>query len=210
MFKSYLIKIITILISVFVALYIRMWWSSTQEWQKGQEEEKAGHYLEALEHYQYAMRLYAPGLNSNQQAAQKLWILGEEKYQNKQDQEALQAFDRLRGGILATRSFYMPYAEMLNVCNERIAVLRARAQLLWDRNNDFEALKKEHLSLLNQIPGPSPLGSLIISFSFGLWVLFAILSILKDFDENLKLIRMRYLSLSLGFALIWTFSLYLF
>jgi hypothetical protein len=99
--------------------------------------------------------------------------------------EALSAWRAVRGGILATRSVYVPEAARLSTANQRIALLMAAEPPPgMDAGKSVEQLRQEHLALLTPIPGPNVFWSCVLLVGFALWVSAAFAFSVRALDAD--------------------------
>ncbi len=211
-FRSSYLFFLGMLIFLYFAFTLRMYLASQQAFEIAEQAIKDGQVREALDEYQYAMRAYAPFLSTPRLAAQRLKAYAETQQQVGNHHQTLQALDRLRGGILSTRSLYMPFEDLLEDCNEKIAVIRAKEAFEIQQANQqvhqsFEDQLTHHRNLLKIIPGPTPLGSIWVSLSWIGWILFSVIAIFRSFDRELNIVDWRYLGIALVFCLNWLVAL---
>jgi hypothetical protein len=88
----------------------------------------AGRTSEAVLHYFQALNWYAPW-GSAPKAADELWTLGLEQFKSGRRDEAFQTLTRLRGGLLAARSFGVPREDMLEGADVLLASILAERML---------------------------------------------------------------------------------
>lgn len=134
----------------------RVWHSARVELETGLASQGA----ERLDHLQWAMRWYLPGAQAPRDAADALADFATGAEQAGRIEDALGAWRRLRGGILATRHLWSPFGDRLPAVNQRIATLTADLQLTARtttvRGRDRATLIADHLALLRLDPAPSP------------------------------------------------------
>ncbi|MCB9546735.1 MAG: hypothetical protein H6706_12895 [Myxococcales bacterium] len=143
-----------------------------------------------IEHLQYALRWYAPLGSVSAEAADELEGLARLAEATGRSGEALAAWRRLRGGILAIRHLGDPLGDRLPAVNARIAALMATAQLdaggATVRGRDWVALNAEHAALLALDPTPAAGWRLAILLGFLGWVASAFAVTRRGFDAELK------------------------
>lgn len=149
----------------------RVWHSARVELEKGRAARTA---VERLDRFQWAMRWYLPGTSAPQDAADELtdWAIRAE--QRGAIENALGAWRRLRGGILATRHLWSPFGDRLDEVNRRIANLTADLQLASGsktiRGRDRATLVRDHYALLQKDATPAPGWSVAVFLGFLGWV----------------------------------------
>lgn len=149
----------------------RVWYSARTELSKARAARTA---VERLDRFQWAMRWYLPGTSAPQDAADEItdWAIRAE--QQGRPENALAAWRRLRGGILATRHLWSPFDARLPEANRRIATLTADLQLASGapsiRGRDRATLIQDHFALLQLDAAPRPGWSIAVFFGFLGWV----------------------------------------
>lgn len=191
----------------------RVWFSARDELAEGIAAEGAGQLDGALEHYQYAMRWYTPGASAPVEAADALERLATAAEARGDRVFALAALRRLRGGIRATRSFYVPFGDRQAAVDVRLARLSAEEQLAQGlgRGATRDELVAEHGRLLALDPTPQTGWALAATGGFALWIAAGFLFLFRGLDARLKLVQpaaRRWSAASaVGFSL-WVFGLW--
>jgi len=154
--------------------------------EKAENLEAQGQLHEAILQYEYTLQWYLPGLPHLETASASLLRLGAQAEQQGQQAQALEAYEALRGGLYATRSFYTPQVEKLREANERIAKLQVRVpEARWPDPALPEAEREQQaLQTLERPLGPVPIFSALASFGFIGWVISAAGFFLNAFNEE--------------------------
>jgi hypothetical protein len=140
---------------------------------------------EAIVHYRRAARWYAPGSPYHVRALQRLAELGRDAEHKGDSEGALMAYRSLRGAILATRSFYVPEPARLEAADRRIASLMSELPPPgMDAGKSREQLRREHLALLEVIPGPKIAWTFVLLFGFACWIGAAFAFSVRAIDEH--------------------------
>lgn len=125
----------------------------------------------AIVHYRRAARWYAPGSPYHRRALERLTRIGADAERAGDRERALSAYRSVRGAIMATRSLYVPESQLLAATNRRIAGLMAELPPPgMDAGKSREQLRREHLALLEQLPGPDPFWTCVLLFGFFGWI----------------------------------------
>jgi hypothetical protein len=128
----------------------------------------------AVVHYRRAARWYAPGSPYHVEALDRLARIGSEARARGDVELALRAQRAVRGAIMATRSFYVPEQARLRAADEQIAALMAEQPAPGvDAGKSKDQIRREHLALLRQDPGPSVLWTCVLLLGFAAWVFAA-------------------------------------
>lgn len=148
----------------------RVWHGARTELETAAKHQGA----ERLDRLQWAMRWYLPGASAPREAADALEALARASEADGKIEDALAAWRRLRGGILATRHLWSPFGDRLPRVNARIAELTADLQLgtgsVSIRGRDRATLIADHLALLQLDPTPALGWSLAVFLGFLGWV----------------------------------------
>lgn len=104
-------------------LGVRVVTGSRAELSRGESLEATGDLDAAILAYRRAARLYAPGNPYSAAALGRLAAIGARAEREGATELALAAYRSIRGGILATESFYVPHRATLARADERIAAL---------------------------------------------------------------------------------------
>lgn len=143
----------------------------------------------AVVHYRRAARFYAPLSAYHVEALDRLAEIGEEAERLGDVELALSAFRAVRSGILSARSVYIPERERLSVANRRIAdLMAAQPPPPMDAGKSRQALRAEHLALLEAVPGPHVGWTLVLLVGFFSWVTGAFMFTQRAIDPDDRLI----------------------
>ncbi|MDR1487856.1 MAG: hypothetical protein LBT62_07705 [Deltaproteobacteria bacterium] len=187
-------KQIMIVLSIAAAFFA--FWAGLMEYRASGELEKARAFREASNyeaadrHYFQALNWYAPW-GSSQTAAEELMELGREHLGQGRHTQAYQSFLRLRGGLMAARSFYLPRADLIEAANPFIALYLAEQKLGPQASRDeINAQAQLYLQLYAENP---PIGEgwhfLTIAGFLG-WVI-AGFRLIAIFFDNRRLLNVR-------------------
>ncbi|MDR1111561.1 MAG: hypothetical protein LBP92_12950 [Deltaproteobacteria bacterium] len=131
-------------------------------------------------HYFQALNWYAPW-GSSQRAADELMSLAKENMRHGFKQEAYQSLLRLRGGLLAARSFYVPRMDLIESANSLISLYLAEIRLGPGASHEaITARAQEYLQLysVEKLPRQSWYFFAVLGFFLwvvaGFWVIYAI------------------------------------
>ena len=168
-----------------------------------------GNHELAIEHYQHAVRMYAPASPFVRRALEgldKTAALAVERGDTTLERLALEA---VRAGLLGARSLYVPHAERLRAADARLATLYARIEdPAAAAGKSFEARRAWHADKLARRPGPRPLISLVAVGGLALWVGATVIFVRRGLDRSLRL-RPRW-ALGAGILFLLGFALFVF
>jgi hypothetical protein len=160
----------------------------------------------AIVHYRRAARWYAPGSPYHVRALERLTRVASRSEQAGDRERALLAYRSVRGAIMATRSLYVPEPQRLAATNERIAALMSELPPPgMDAGKSREQLRREHLALLTQLPGPDPFWTCVLLLGFFGWIAAALVFSARAIDAHDRWVRSEALRwgavIALGFGL---------
>ncbi len=171
-------------------LVTRAVWQGRSALARGDRAEAAGHHRAAIEAWARAARWYVPGAPHVGRAYQRLEALAAQAEERGDRDTALAAWRRVRGSILATRSFFTPFADHLEPANRHIAALMAAVEGDAADPGRSEAERAEwHYRLLTRDDAPSVLWSVVALLGFALWLGGGILFALRGLTGEDKLDR---------------------
>ncbi len=186
---------------------IRILVGSAMEWRRAEDKLSAGELRNATLHYGRTIRWYFPGNPYVRRAANKLLHLSQESWQQQDYRLALHVNRVLSGSLSATRSFYQPYAEMLQQGRENIAKLTPLVES--ERNIDPQQV----LAKLEEDRDPDLWWSFVSSLAFLAWIGLVVGFIYSGFSESGQFIGGRKASLcgfgALTSLILWLFGLWL-
>jgi hypothetical protein len=188
-----LLRAVAMVLALLAIVAARVVWSSHSEWNQAQSATSG----EKILHLSRAARLYAPGNPWSRRALDALADIGRAGGPNSSD--ALDAWRKLRGAVLATRSIYTPHPDLLDEANQHIAVLMAGAEPA--TRGTLEERRAWHAARLTQDDAPSVGWTLIALAGLAAWIGCALGFALRGLDEEDRLRKRPALLWAAGVAL---------
>jgi hypothetical protein len=112
------------LVGVLLAvLAVRVVTASRAELHRGEQLLARGDEDGAILAFRRSARLYAPGSPYGAESLERLFRIARDAEGRADLPQALAAYRAVRGAILASRSFYVPYGDLLQLADQRIARL---------------------------------------------------------------------------------------
>lgn len=145
---------------------------SQSEYQKGKDALYKKDSAQAIMHFNRAIHWYSPGNKAVKSAIEALWHIGIQAEEQGDETGALRAFRALRSSLSSARSFYTPYSDWIEKCDDRIASILARQESAGS-DNDRSALgdrKAKILKILKTTTEPNVLWSLILEIGLVGWI----------------------------------------
>ncbi len=169
--KKKIISIVMCILLMIGLIYLKVAFSSRQQFQQAEAAFNNKDYSLAVRHYERAILWYLPIGGSVQDAAKKLWHIAE-TLEPTDKKGALEAYRALRSGFYATRSFYTPGEDWIDRANVKIAHLMAEETLYSeeDRNKSLAQKTEEALAILNKPMKPDTFWSIALGIGFIGWV----------------------------------------
>lgn len=162
---------------------IKVYYRSMTEFNIGEEAFKKQEINEAITHFERSIHWYTPFNRYVAGSAERLWEIGENAEKQKDTKLALLAYRSLRSSFYAVRSFYTPYKEWINKCDEKISSLVAAQETPFEseKKKSFKQRKAESLKILKTDRAPHVGWSIFLEIGFVGWVACTIMFILKVF-----------------------------
>ncbi|MDR1085460.1 MAG: hypothetical protein LBP22_11560 [Deltaproteobacteria bacterium] len=144
----------------------------------------------AVRHYFQAMNWYAPW-GASQNAAEELAALGQKYNQTGNKDLAYSAFLRLRAGLMAARSFYLPRRELFNQANEFLAsYLTDRKLEVSGNQGNRDDLYSYYFKVYSAGVNFSEFFALIVAVSFLGWIA-SFIKIIGVFTSNKNILTVK-------------------
>lgn len=194
-------------IAVLSVMFGRALYSSHTLLEEARQARDSGRIEDAIWLYSKASRWYVPVVGADGRARAELLGLCRELEQKGRD-EALGCYRALRRAVLAIRWLIVPEKDVLDVANRAIARIVAKDPAARSVGLD----ERTHLSLLRRTNAPDPwLAALSVACFLG-WLASLLLLGTRGLTKEGRVLRspfVRYLSMGLGFWLMWLLFLYL-
>lgn len=121
-------KTIAVNITVTASIALVLFWGATlyrqhAQFNKGEKALAAGDPIGAIAGFESAIHMYTPGSGVVDEAAKKLWAIGQEAERRGDVQKALIAYRSLRSSFYAVRGLNSPGTEWISSCDIRIEQL---------------------------------------------------------------------------------------
>ncbi len=179
------LRVVAIIALLFSALAVRVVVSSRSELIEARRLRERGDIAGAIVHFRRAARWYAPASPYHVQALSELGKIARQAERRGDKPLALSAYRAIRAAIMSTRSFYTPERKRLKAANKRIADLMAsESPPPIDAGKSREALRKEHLALLEAHHGPNIFWTCVLLLGFVTWVGGAFVFSVRAIDET--------------------------
>ena len=145
--------------------------------------EQAGKLPDAVDEYRWALRWYTPWGPVHDDAAQALQDIGQR--QAAADPElAVQAYDSLRSGLIASRSLWQPRADLVALCNRTLPGLLVRVADRRGDKRDAKVLLARFTADYARPVGVSPWTSLAVALGFVLWLGGLVMVVARGVDDD--------------------------
>jgi len=179
------------LLMVFFKVYL----GSISEFKKAEELLQKADYEKAITHYERSIHWYTPWNRYVANSIERLWEIGNETEDNGNNELALRSYRSLRGSIYAVRSFYSPYSEWIERCDDKISSLVAKKEPYShaDKEKSFEERKASSLKNLKRGYAPNVFWTIVLEIGFLGWIGCAIGFILRVFTGEKGVVRRRAL-----------------
>jgi len=141
-----------IIVVMFIMVFVKVYIGSIKEFKRGEEAMESRDYNEAITHYERSIHWYTPLNSYVARSAKRLWEIGTLAEENGNNDLALIAYRSLRSSFYAVRSFYIPYKEWIDKCDDKISHLVAlkRPYSESDKKKSYNQKKEESLKILKR------------------------------------------------------------
>ena len=169
---------------------VRAVWEGRSALAEGDAALESGDPSEAIARWRRAARWYVPAAPHVASAYDRLEILARQAEEKSDTATALAAWRGVRSSILATRSFYTPFADRLDPANQRIAALMASAEdpALDPGKTADQAGQAWHYDLLSRDESPSIFWTFIALLGLAAWLGGGFLFALRGVTEKDQLV----------------------
>ncbi len=116
--NSFIIIIISILL-----LFASTWWRMNSQFNRGEEALRKGDFAGAVAGFESALHMYIPYHPTIENAAKKLWNIGESNERIGDVNRALIAYRSLRSSFYADHWLVTPGKSWINKCDKKITSL---------------------------------------------------------------------------------------
>jgi hypothetical protein len=206
--KRWVISFGLVIFLIFLSLFLKVYLSSRMEYYQAQNAFQQREYHKAISHYTRSILWYTPFSKYVSISVAKLWQIGNLAETQNNIDLALEAYESLRSSLYGVRSFYTPYQEWINKCNQKISSLVAAKgpTVQRDKDKSYAQRKTKYLHLLEKDAAPDIVWSLILETGLIGWVGATIGFIFLAFSREGALHNRKALfwgSLIIIFYLLW-------
>lgn len=117
------LKVLAIIIILIILIFVRVFIHQYKEFKKGEAAFSVKDYKEATTHYETALHMYTPASPYIEQSKDRMLEIAKMFEQNKEYRWALITYESLRSSLYSVKSFYLPYPEVIALCDSKIAEL---------------------------------------------------------------------------------------
>jgi hypothetical protein len=121
--KTAAVNALVIGVAALLLIWGNTWYRQHTQFERGERAAAAGDFIAAISGFEAAIHMYTPGSSLVEQAARKLWAIGEGLEQAGDPTRALVAYRSLRSSFYAVRGFTSPGTEWIARCDRKIAAL---------------------------------------------------------------------------------------
>ena len=121
--KTIAVNVLVIGVVALLLVWGNTWYRQHTQFERGEQAVAAGDLIGAISWYEAAIHMYTPGSPLVEQAAQKLWAIGERFERADDPVRALVAYRSLRSSFYAVRGLTRPGTGWIARCDGKIAAL---------------------------------------------------------------------------------------
>jgi len=121
--KTIAVNVLVIAVVAILLIWGNTWYRQRTQFNRGETALAARDYINAIAGYEAAIHMYTPGSSLVQEAAAKLWAMGDQFERAGDPTRALIAYRSLRSSFYAVRGLNVPGREWVARCDGKIAAL---------------------------------------------------------------------------------------
>ena len=121
--KTVAVNVLVVVVVAILLIWGNTWQRQRTQFNRGETALAARDYIYAIAGYEAAIHMYTPGSSLVQEAAVKLWAIGEGFERAGDPTRALIAYRSLRSSFYAVRGLNAPGKEWIARCDGKIAAL---------------------------------------------------------------------------------------
>ena len=181
--KKGVIGISAVILIMIIMVFIKVYSGSIKEYEKGEKSFGKGDMEASIVYYQRSIQWYTTFNKYVSGSVERLWEIGNKAEKKGEDNLALKAYQDLRSSLYSVRSFYTPYSEWIERCNDKISSLVAKKEPYSkaQRGKTFGQRKTESLKILKKDYAPNVFWSILLEIGFIGWIGCAIGFIFRVF-----------------------------
>jgi hypothetical protein len=194
---------------VLASLSLRATWEQRAAYVRAVQLERQGDLWRAVDEYRWTLRWYTPWGPDTADAAAALRDLAR-RHAAADPELAVQAWDNLRSGLIASRHLWQPRAGLVAEANEALPPLLLRvAERRGDLRDKTQLLRHFQAAYARPV-GVGPWTSLAVSAGFVAWLAGLGLAVARGLDSEGRWSRagLRPLGLSLAGFAVWMAALW--
>lgn len=118
-----LAKIAGIVGIIILMVFLRVFIQQYREFKKGEDAFNARDYKNASTHYETAIHMYTPKSPFIDKSINRMLDIANDFEKKNEYRWALITYENLRSSLYSVKSFYLPYPEVIALCDSKIAEL---------------------------------------------------------------------------------------
>lgn len=121
-------KVVAVVLFVFFLIFLRTFIYQYEEFKKGEKEYSAKNYKDASVYFETAIHMYTPKSPFIERSINRMLEIAKNFEQNGEYRFALITYEDLRSALYAVKSFYLPYPEVIALCDTKISELSKKIE----------------------------------------------------------------------------------
>ncbi|MFH1350087.1 MAG: hypothetical protein ABII26_04035, partial [Pseudomonadota bacterium] len=147
----------------------RAFYGSMRSYHEGEKYLSQQKYIKAITFFDRSIHWYTPFNPYIEGSVERLWEIGIHAEKEGDIRLALIAFQTIRGGFIAARSFFSPGKSWIEKCQLKIEEIVKRTEKQREDREGLDASVKDHLPI-QRIVTPGPLWSGVVEIGFLGWI----------------------------------------
>ncbi len=117
------IKVLVVIFVLLLVVFIRVFVYQLGEFKKAEKAFAENNLKDAITYYDTTLHMYTPFSPYIKTAIERMLYIADKFERENNYKWALNTYETLRSAIYATKSFYLPYGEVVALCDKKISEL---------------------------------------------------------------------------------------
>jgi len=118
-----ILKVLLVVVIILFAVFVRVFIYQVGEFKKAEKAFAENNFKDAITYYDTTLHMYTPFSPYIKISIDRMLLIAEKFEKDNNYQWALNTYENLRSALYATKSFYLPYEEVVTLCDKKISEL---------------------------------------------------------------------------------------
>lgn len=120
------LKVLIVIVVILLAVYVRVFIYQLGEFKKAEKAYMEKNYKDAITYYDTTLHMYTPFSPYIRISIDRMIEIANQFEKENNYKWALNAYENLRSAIYASKSFYLPNKEIVELCDKKISELLSK------------------------------------------------------------------------------------